>query len=121
MKKFCAILLVLFTIVLIPMNVVSADEEPTMNLNILIDNSDSNKVVVSIPNDSKYASLKPKISVNTNFSTIKVEKNGSSVNYTLKDGIVTFTVDDFDCDYIIFNTSVNNDNPGYVFPKTGVN
>lgn len=125
MKRLCILLSILFTFIFVPMNLISADEDPTMNLNIIINNDDSNKVVVSIPDDSKYSSLKPEISINTSFSAVKVEKNGSNVNYTLNNGKVTFIVDDFDCDYIITNANVNGDvddvNHRYVFPKTGVN
>ena len=115
--KRIKILLALLLMVLVPFNIVIAEE--VTNLNIQIDNSESNRVTVSIPNDEKYDTLKPEISVDTSFSNAKVELDGIEIISTINNGVVTFTIENHNCTYVITSTGSPNPNK-YQVPKTCV-
>lgn len=122
MKKINFILILVLTLLLVPVNTITAISDT--NLNINIDNSNPDKVVVTIPDDNTYEVLQPEISVNTPFSKVNVQKDGEAVEFTIANGVVTFTIDDYDCDYVISKVSSDNNSKkpkSYNAPKTGIN
>lgn len=123
MKKINTILVLLLALFIMPTSTVFAVSDD-MDLNIKIDNSDSDTVVVTIPDDHHYEETQPSISVNTPFSKVKVEKGGEVVDFTITNGVVKFTIDDYNCDYVITKVVDNNSSnktKSYTVPKTGIN
>lgn len=123
MKKINIILALLLALAIMPTSTIVAVSDD-INLNIKIDNSNSDKVVVTVPDDSHYEDVQPEISVNTSFSKVKVEKDGETVDFAIANGVVTFTIDDYDCEYIITKSVGNNSSnktKSYAVPKTGIN